>query len=163
MPKNTTLTLPQLTAKCVMLFLLASARRLIDIANLTLDCFHNNGQAITFVIPHACKTYKKQYYMNQKMCLECHSEENMCPVQAIRTYIMCTARIRTTKTLFIITKSPYSAATVATVSRWAAGVLKDTGVDMSLFSPHTTRAASVSKTAATTFQPASMPEKRTLD
>ena len=49
--------------------------------------------------------------------------------------------------LFISTQKPHKSVTIDTIGRWIKTVMIDAGIDMSLFSPHSTRAAATSAAA----------------
>ena len=46
--------------------------------------------------------------------------------------------------LFIITQKPFSTATKSTIARWIKLGLKLAGIDINMFTPHSTRGASTS-------------------
>ena len=53
-------------------------------------------------------------------------------------------RPRTTTNLFIALVKPHNAVSSATIARWLREVLKLVGIDVSIFSGHSVRGASVS-------------------
>ena len=49
--------------------------------------------------------------------------------------------------LLITTSKPYSPASKDTIAMWVKSVLHDAGIDITVFTPHSTRSASTSKAA----------------
>ena len=65
-----------------------------------------------------------------------------------KQYIDVTKSLRGSITcLFITTSKPYRPASKETIARWIKSVLHDAGTDMTVFTPHSTRSTSPSKTA----------------
>ena len=46
--------------------------------------------------------------------------------------------------LFITTQKPYRAATASTIARWVKDVMREAGLDITKFTPHSIQAASTS-------------------
>ena len=65
-------------------------------------------------------------------------------VETLREYISRTSSIRSDSQLFIITQKPYSGASKDTIAKWIKLGLNLAGIDLSLFTPHSTRSASTS-------------------
>ena len=77
-----------------------------------------------------------------------HENANVCPVKLFKQYIDVTKSLRGSITcLFITTSKPYRPASKDTLARWIKSVLHDAGIDMTIFTPHSTRSASASKAA----------------
>ena len=71
---------------------------------------------------------------------------NVCPVKLFKKYIDATKSLRGSTTCLFITKSkPYRPASKDTLARWIKSVLHNAGIDMTIFTPHSTRSASTSK------------------
>ena len=69
-----------------------------------------------------------------------------CGVKYLRHYVKRTEELRGTDTrLFISMKAPHKAVGRDTVRRWTEMGLQKAGIDMSIFTPHLTIAASTSK------------------
>ncbi|CAG5109252.1 Protein of unknown function [Cotesia congregata] len=64
---------------------------------------------------------------------------------ALTAYIRRTKDLRSTKDLFISYRKPFGTVTTQTISRWIKLTLKDSGLDVTTFSAHSTRHASTSK------------------
>ena len=69
----------------------------------------------------------------------------LCVASALKKYLDYTKNIRGNITeLFISLKTPAKAISTQTISRWLKGVLKDSGIDTSIFSSHSVRHAATS-------------------
>ena len=74
------------------------------------------------------------------------SDKVWCVVRYLRQYVKRTEELRGTDTkLFISVKAPHKAVGRDTVRCWAEMGLQKAGIDMSIFTPRSTRAASISK------------------
>lgn len=74
-------------------------------------------------------------------------KETICPARALCTYVDRTVTYRNlpnTSKLLLTTKKPIHAATSQSISRWIKQTLSNSGVDVGVFSAHSTRHASTS-------------------
>lgn len=69
----------------------------------------------------------------------------LCPAQTLLTYIEKTAHFREYDYLFLTFKKPHHPASTQSLSRWIKDILKDSGIDVSIFSAHSTRHATTSR------------------
>lgn len=70
---------------------------------------------------------------------------SLCIVTQLQEYLKCTAEIRGEHTkLFLSYQKPHLPICKSTISRWIKTVLEKAGIDMNMFTPHSTRAASMS-------------------
>ena len=77
-----------------------------------------------------------------------YEDANVCPVKLFKHYINVTKSLRRSTTfLFITTSKPYRPASKDSLAKWITSVLHDAGIDMTIFTPHSTRSASTSKAA----------------
>ena len=68
-----------------------------------------------------------------------YENENVCPVKLFKQCIDVTKSLRGSTTyLFITTSKPYRLASKDTLARWIKSVLHDAGIDMTIFTPHST-------------------------
>ena len=78
-----------------------------------------------------------------------HSNPNdltICPLNCLRQYLEATKQHRDNITsLFITLNKPFKVPSKDTLVRWVKQTLKDAGINMNIFSPHSTRSASNSK------------------
>lgn len=86
---------------------------------------------------HLAEMYIEAYKHNQSICV----------VEVLKTYLNKTIDKRMDPKLFIITQKPYTAASKSTIAAWIKLGLKLAGIDLSIFTPHSTRSASTSALA----------------
>ncbi|XP_073951901.1 uncharacterized protein [Choristoneura fumiferana] len=74
----------------------------------------------------------------------------ICPATVLQDYISVTRKLRNDNTdrLLITVKRPHKNATAQSISRWLKQVLAESGVNVALFSGHSTRHAATSAAAA---------------
>ena len=74
-----------------------------------------------------------------------YREPNLCLISLLTHYLKVSATYRTTPKLFISYTKPHSAVGRETIARWCKSVLGYAGIDVNLFSSHSSRAAATSK------------------
>lgn len=138
------LTLRLLTMKTVTLLALLSSQRaqtlhLLDIRNINVS--QNNvkcrfGDLLKHTRPgmHQPELTLKAYAPDRRLCL----------VTVLTEYLQRTKPLRTHNQLFISFLKPHAPVAKDTVSRWLKQTLSTAGIDMTIFTPHSTRAASTS-------------------
>lgn len=115
------------------------ALSLLDIRNIT---FEENFAILRIADP--LKT-SNRFFHNGEIKLPKYAEKSICPVTTLQDYINSTRPLRNEVTgLFITTTKPHKKASEDTLARWIKHVLEKAGVDISIFSPHSTRSASTS-------------------
>ncbi|MPC41915.1 hypothetical protein E2C01_035525 [Portunus trituberculatus] len=73
------------------------------------------------------------------------TDRRVCVVTSIVNYLERTCALRGPFTgFFLTTKSPFRVASRDTLCRWTKD-MRSAGIDLSIFSPHSTRSASTSK------------------
>ena len=76
-------------------------------------------------------------------------DRRLCVYTYVTKYLKRTLDIRGKEKRFILTTmKPYKAASRDTISQWVKRVLKEAGINMNVFKPGNTRAATVSKAAS---------------
>lgn len=69
----------------------------------------------------------------------------LCPVTTVADFLICRSELNPPSTaLFISSTKPHGAASKDTVARWIKDILSYSGVDTSIFKPHSCRSASSS-------------------
>ena len=75
-----------------------------------------------------------------------HLTRRLCIVTVAKAYFEKTRAIRGNESqLFISFQKPHRAVSRDTISRWISSIMCAAGLDMTIFSPHSLRAASTSK------------------
>lgn len=71
-------------------------------------------------------------------------DERLCVVKTYQHYLEKTSHLRLDTRLFICTQKPYLSVSKDTLARWIKDVLRLSGIDMTMFSAHSTRSAACS-------------------
>ena len=143
---NRRLSILQLSRKLVILMLLQSGQRgqtlhMLDVRNMVLTF-----SKVTFGIGEPLKTSGPGQHLSEVRFGAYAPHRSLCVVTALKVYLKRTLDVRgTVQKLFLATRPPVRAASRATLRRWAKEVLVAAGIDMKIFAPSSTRAASVSK------------------
>lgn len=115
---------------------------LIDIANVK---FHESG---AIIIVNQIITTSAPNRPNPKLVLPYFAEKQcICPVKTLSSYITRMAEFRSltnTNMLILTSKKPHHNASAQSISRWVKATLAWSGVDVSVFSAHSTRHAATS-------------------
>lgn len=77
-----------------------------------------------------------------------YHDENLCIIKHLNMYVDKTKHLRESDNLLISYQRPHGAVTPETISRWIKTVLAASGIDTSVYSAHSTRAASTSSALA---------------
>ena len=145
MPPSSELRLTELSGKLAMLLALTNADRVSDLHLLDLNFKQVTSHGVRFQIAGLSKTRRsgpprEVMYVAFKEC------EAICPVATLEVYERRTADLRTpdqdTNPLFIGCVKPHKPVTSSTISRWIRNLMQSSGIDVSIFKSHSTRAAS---------------------
>ena len=139
-----TISLKMLSLKLVTLLALLSGHRaqtlhLLDVKNMSISknsAKFRFGDLLKQSRPgkHQAELSLKAYAPDRRLCI----------VTVLQEYLTRTREIRKHSQLFISFIQPHTAVSKSTISRWLKQTLSTAGVDMSVFTPHSTRAASTS-------------------
>ena len=137
------LSLLDLSRKLVMLLALTTGQRLqtlflLDIRNITCD-----EDFVKLRIGDLLKQSKPNNHLSE-IYIKSYPDHKICVVKTLKSYIQRTDNLRTESCLFIRTQKPHFRVSKDTLSRWIKYVLKAAGIDIALFSAHSTRSASCS-------------------
>ena len=146
--QNEGLSLIQLSRKLTMLLLLTSAQRgqtilVLDIRNLSFV-----GGCVSFRIGDLLKTSRPSFHLSEVTFSPFPLDTRLCVVETLVHYLQRTETLRGSVTRLLITsRPPYKVASRDTIRRWTKDVMKAAGIDLTIFSPASTRASSCSKAA----------------
>lgn len=147
---NLELSLEQITKKLVILLALCTAHRVQTLTLIKLSNIHISETGIKILIPDIIKTSAPG--REQPLLYLPYFRENpkICPASVIKDYMFITSSNRTDPhgSLLLTYKRPYRAPNSQTISRWIKAVLSASGVDVSVFTGHSTRHASTSAASA---------------
>ena len=140
-----TLTMKQLTLKVLLLMLLVSGQRLQTLYYLDLKCMKQSSSSFSFIVSDLLKQ-SRPGYKNPKMTLTAYApDRRICVYTYLALYITKTQPIRGNITsLFITISKPHRRASKDTLARWVKDVLREAGIDITVYGPHSCRAASSS-------------------
>ena len=144
-----TLSLKFLTLKLLMLLLLVTGQRGQAMYLLSLDGMTVNTTSCQFQLLDHTKTSKPGQKCKPLVINEYTLDPKLCPLTMLKEYIQKTKPLRNSaKQLFISFIRPHKAVSRDTISRWTKDVLKLSGIDITTFTAHSTRAATASKANA---------------
>lgn len=144
---NESITIDLLTKKLVTLLALSTGQRVQTLSVIKLNCIFVNTSHITITINDVIKTSMPNRRNPSLVIPFFVQNESICPAKALTSYIERTKPFRNlsdTEKLILTIKKPVHSASSQTISRWIKQTLCEGGVDVSVFSAHSTRHASTS-------------------
>ena len=139
------LSLLLLSCKLAMLFALLSGQRgqtlyLIDIRNIEF-----RYKTVVVRIGDLLKPSSPTIHSGELVLEGYTKDTDMCILNVLKTHLEYTKLLRGSGTrLFIASQKPHHPISRDNFSRWIRQVLLSAGIDLSLFSPHSTRSAATS-------------------
>lgn len=114
---------------------------LIDVNNIE---FHIDK--ILIKIPDLIKTSRVGSQQPVLILPYFQEKPQICPVETLNAYLNMTKSLRKNHSnLFVSLRKPHKKVTSETLSRWVKGTLQECGIDVSIFTAHSTRHATISK------------------
>ena len=143
---NQSLPLQKLTWKLAMLLAICSASRTSDLTKLSVSHRFFSSGKVTFYPTGLAKQSSPD---NLPTPIEFHafSDNLLCSVKCLQRYEAVTTSFRVKseqEQLFLSINKPHSLVVSSSIARWLKSVLASSGVDISIFSAHSTRGASTS-------------------
>ena len=135
-----------LSKKLTMLLLLQSGQRgqtihLLDIRNMSLT-----DTRASFRIRDLLKTSRPGHHLSEVSFDAFIPNSRLCVVTTLRDYLARTQEVRgNTTSLLLTSRTPVRPASRDTIRRWTRDIMKYSGIDVSIFAPHSTRGASCGK------------------
>ncbi|CAG2203580.1 unnamed protein product [Mytilus edulis] len=142
---NKDITLKNLTFKLAMLLALTTGQRmqsifLIDIRNLELDTY-----SVKIRYGDLLKQTRPGYQLPEIFIEAFKPDYRICVVHTLHEYLERTNKLRFNNTqLFLSFQKPYKPVKKGTIAKWIKQVLILAGIDMTIFTPHSTRGAATS-------------------
>lgn len=139
------LSLEKLTIKTVTLMALTTAHRVQTLSKITLNNIIKTTEKIEIKIPDKIKTSGPR--KNQPVLVFPYfpAKPQLCVASTIEHYLKTTSTIRTTFSHLLLThKRPHHPASTQTISRWIKVALKNSGINVKIFSGHSVRHAATS-------------------
>ena len=135
------LSLLQLSMKTVTMLLLISGQRPQILNFLTLDNMEQKRSSFRFTITQNLKHSRTKSPATVVNVVSYPGDKRICIVNYLKAYLARTEKLRQSRKLFITTTTPHEGATLSTMSRWVKTTLSLAGIDTTVFSPGSTRAA----------------------
>ena len=146
LPDLIDLDLKSLTLKLLMLIALVSAQRGQSLHMLDISFMKVAETSYEFSIPDHVKQSRPGYKTPSVVLRAYPHDTSLCVVYHLKEYLKRTELLRKTETrLFISYVRPHKRVSRDTISRWIRSVMISAGIDVSKFSPHSTRMAVTSK------------------
>ena len=142
--ENNKLSLRMLSVKLAVLIALTTGQRCQTLKALNIRNIELNCDYMKIRVGELLKQSRPQKHLSEIYIEKFKENPNICVLNVLNIYLKKTEQLRFGSDLFIITQKPYSAATKATIAAWIKLGLKLSGIDLSLFTPHSTRSASTS-------------------
>ena len=141
---NNSCSLRDISKKLVTLLALTTGQRiqtlsLMDLRNMDID-----SKYVKIRIGDLLKQSKPGNHLQELYVESFPSNAALCVVQCVNSYLEKTANLRSSQKFWISTIKPYQAASKTTISNWLRQTLKESGINLDIFAPHSTRAAATS-------------------
>ncbi|XP_046545628.1 uncharacterized protein LOC124255761 [Haliotis rubra] len=140
---NTELTLKELSLKMTMLLALVTGQRSQTLRYLSIDNMIKCEKKVIFRLTELLKQSRPGFHL-QPIVLHSFEVENLCVVKCLEKYLQKTEDLRSSSQLLISFAKPHKPVTTDTISRWLKTLMREAGVDVSVFTGHSTRSASTS-------------------
>ena len=147
---TTSLPLKLVTFKLVMLMCLVRPSRSAELASLHVDRCHFKPEGVTFLPSGLAKQARQSKPLTNFFFASFPDNKQLCPVQTLRHYLRMTEKLRKATSnshLFVAIVKPHNPVAPCTIARWLKEVLRMSGIDISIFTAHSTRGASSSAAA----------------
>ena len=141
---NQQLTLRPLSIKLAVLLALTTGQRCQTLSLMDLTNMEISPNSVKIRIGELIKQSMPQYHLPELFIEAFNENKSICVIDTLMQYILKTKDKRMDTKLFIITQKPFSTATKSTIARWIKLGLKLAGIDINMFTPHSTRGASTS-------------------
>jgi hypothetical protein len=145
---NETLSLEMITKKLVTLLALVTAHRVQTFSKIDVKNIKITRNEINIMIPDFIKTSSAIAKQPLLVLPYFQDRPEICPAKLLVDYLNVTSNLRDSNnhsSLFISTKKPHGKVSAQTISRWIKNTLEVSGIDVTIFTAHSTRHASTSK------------------
>lgn len=143
---NSTLSLEDLSKKLISLLALVTAHRMQTLSKINVFNIEQHLNNIVIKIPDLIKTSRSGSFQPILTLPYFAQNPAICPCKTLLDYIEKTKLLRGNRSnLFISFRKPHKAVGPQSLSRWIKSVLMQCGIDVSIFTAHSTRHAATSK------------------
>lgn len=144
---NETLTLRLLAIKLALLLIPTTGQRCQTLHAMDIKNMELNKDYVKIRVGELLKQSKPQKHLPEIYIEAFLKNPAICVVKLLSIYISRTENIRTDSRLFLINQKPYTAASKSTTASWIKIGLRLAGINLDIFTPHSTRSASTSAVA----------------
>ena len=139
------MSLECLTKKLATLMCILSGQRSQTMSLLYTNYMHIDENHCISYIASLLKTTRPSFHQ-QSLEFRRYTDKSLCVIIYIKRYLLETKELRHSDGSFFISFKPLQkVATSAIIARWVVNVLNEAGVNVSVFSAHSTRSAASSK------------------
>ena len=139
------LSLKELTFKLVMLTALLTGQRCQTLHALKVKDTTVSPNHVKFRVKTLLKQSRPGHHLGELSIKGFAPDRRICIVTTIQEYLRRTSSLRNCDQLLVSYVRPHGPVSKDTISRWVKTVLNFSGVDTTIFSAHSTRAASTTK------------------
>lgn len=137
---NDSLSLEDLSKKLITLLAIVTAHRVQTFSLIKVSNIKRLSNKMYIKITDLIKTSRVGSLQPHLVLPFFTDNPNVCPASALDK----TNAIRQSENLFVAYKKPHKSVTAQTLSRWIKSTLGSSGIDISIFSAHSTRHAATS-------------------
>ena len=142
---NDDLSLMNLSFKLCTILALVSGQRVQSLHLLDINLMHRHKDKIVFEIKEPLKQSRPKYHLNHVEFIAFPHNQNLCVVNTLNSYIKKTCNLRKNHTKLLISyKKPHCPVSKDTISRWIKMLLGKSGINIDIYTAHSTRSASTS-------------------
>lgn len=143
---NENLSFDKLSKKLATLLALVTAHRVQTLSLIRISNIHKDNNKYIIKISDQIKTSAINRLQPTLMLPYFDEKPAICPARTLEYYLSMSAEKRNSDCdfLFISIKRPFKSVCSQSLSRWIKGTLKESGIDTTIFSAHSTRHASTS-------------------
>lgn len=147
---NKDLTLEKITKKLCVLLAICTAHRVQTLSLIRVSHINKCADSLQIPISDIIKTSTVGREQPVLILPYFRTNLNICPATTLDDYLLMTSSLRPDNTdhLLLTYKKPHKRASPQSISRWIKLTLAESGVDVSVFSAHSTRHASTSAAAS---------------
>ena len=149
LPSLQDLQLKTLTLKLAMLCSLVTGQRIQSLHLMSLDHMSKGPDHCVFHIQDIVKQSAPGRKQPELIIPVFRAEPKLCVFSHLMEYLHRTEKLRgEEKRLFVSYIKPHKWVSKDTIVRWIKSVMESAGIDLTIFKPHSTRAATTSKAHA---------------
>ena len=143
------ISLKELTLKVVMLLAILSSQRCQTLHALQTKDMLVTDSKVVFIVKSLLKTSRPGKKETNIELQAYDSDKSLCPVHNISTYLLRTENMRQKHSQFFVSYlKPHNPVSKDTIGRWLKKVLTYAGINTTVYSAHSTRAAASSAAKA---------------